>query len=64
MIDMFCNWIELQDQRKCSLSNNKPAVLLLDGVLDFSATWLLGDPGKGLLILLITGTYEITNYNY
>ncbi|KAF3426647.1 hypothetical protein E2986_10920 [Frieseomelitta varia] len=34
--------------KKSPPSNNKPAVLLLHGVLDCSATWLLGGPKKGL----------------
>ncbi|CAD1468415.1 unnamed protein product, partial [Heterotrigona itama] len=34
--------------KKSPPSNNKPAVLLVHGVLDCSATWLLGGSEKGL----------------
>ena len=43
-------------------SNNKPAVLLLHGVLDCSATWLLGNPEKGLGIIRLTTYFSFLFY--
>ncbi|XP_043796542.1 lipase 3-like [Apis laboriosa] len=46
-----------------SSTKNKPAVLLIHGVFDCSATWLIPGPGKGLGFLLADLGYDVWMIN-
>lgn len=45
--------------KKSPKSNNKPAVLLVHGLLDCSATWVLGTPEKSLGYILADWGYDV-----
>ncbi|XP_033337986.2 lipase 3 [Megalopta genalis] len=45
--------------RKSPKANNKPAVLLVHGLLDCSATWVLGTPEKALGYILADWGYDV-----
>ncbi|XP_078042083.1 lipase 3 [Augochlora pura] len=45
--------------RKSPKANNKPAVLLIHGLLDCSATWVIGTPEKSLGYLLADWGYDV-----